>query len=477
MKGMNEGKTVARWEIGKAKRGLLIAAAIIAVAVCVAVLPALADPTPTPTVGACVSDGRIMLADWTEGSTVHVTVGSDASGTLCSGDVTMDDGTWKEVYSVGGTNLQSLPLAVGEDVTATCGATTKTLHVVPLTEEGVNLASNTVTGTADPETTVTVHVWNDADEDWSKDATADPSGVWAANFTGIHTLVRGDEGGATVEDTDGDWTEADWRVPNPNVWVVVPSNQMQLEEWPAGSTVHVVLDSDDDLGNGTLFSADVDIDGDGNGNVDQDALAAVGGLRVGQYVTASQGSVTKVLHVGAVSVRMADTAADTVGGTAAPGSHVEVWVDDKNGADGTAGASGSWTIHIPDCDIVAGDHGMAVVADSDGDATRADWNATGLTIKAASSKVKRGKSIVLSTSGSPTDIRGEWVRIEVKKPGTRKWSAVTRVVVPRTGVWKTTYTTTKKMRTGVYSFRVVYDWCNWADLMGSTATVNVTLRK
>lgn len=463
--------------IGRAKLGLLVAVAIAATAMCIATLPARAD-TLTPAVGASVQDARIMLNDWPEGSTVHVTVDSDdnpANGTLCSGDVTMDDGTSTDFDNVGGTSLESL-LAAGQYVTASQGATTKVLHILPLAQRGFDLASSTVTGTADPGTRVNVMVNNDSDLDWSVDATTDVSGVWAANLSSVHALVRGDEGNATITEPDGDWTETDWRIPNPNVWAAVKSNQISLEEWPAGSTVHVVLDSDNNPGNGNLFTQDVTVDGDGNGDVDQDAVGDHGGLAVGQYVTAT-GSVTKSLQITAVGVTSADIHNETVGGTATPGSHIRAWVDDQGSdATATASASGSWSIHIPDADIEAGDHGMAAVEDNDGDATRADWTATGLTIKPASSKVKRGKAITLSIGGQPIDLGGEWVRVDVKKPGKKTWSAVTNVVIPRVGSYRVTYPTTKKTAPGAYTFRVVYGG-GWNDLMGSTETAKVTLKK
>ena len=460
------------------RKSVLFAMLAVAVALCAVTLPALAG-SPTPTVGANVVDGRIMLSDWTAGSTVHVVVDADsnpANGTLAAGDVTMDDGTWKDTQNIGGTDLQGL-LAAGQHVTASQGATTKTLQIAPLAIGGVDLASHTVTGTADPGTALTVHVWDNSggDADWHVDTTAGLTGEWSADFTGIHTIVRGDDGGATIADADDDWTQADWHAANPNVWVIVaPSNQLNLEEWPAGSTVHVVVDADSNLGNGTLFSADVDIDGDGNGNMDQGFIEDHGGLHVGQYVTASQGSVTKILLISSMGVTKADTAADTVGGWAPAGSQVHVWDDNGGDSNGTANGSGNWSFHLDGADIVPGDHGMAAVTDVDGDATRADWTATGLTVKTVS-KIKRGKSIVLTISGRPVDLGGEWVRVEAKKPG-KSWSLVTRIVIPRTGAWQTSYATTKTSKVGTYAFRAVYAG-GWADLKGSSTTINVKVTK
>ena len=470
-------KTSTNSWLSRAKLGLLVVVAVIVVAVAASTLPALAN-APTPAVGADVRGGRIMLGDWTPGSTVHVTVDDDnnpANGTLASGDVTMSDGNWMEIDNLGGSNLQSI-LQTGQYVTASQGATTKTLQIAPLTVGGVDLASDTVTGTADPSAQLQVHVWNNSGgSDWSVNPTASPSGDWSADFTGIHTIVRGDNGGAMFWDSDGDWTEADFSVPNPNVWVVVASNELNVEEWPAGSTVHVVVDADNNPGNGVLFSSDVDVDSDGNGGMDNNWIAEQGGLHVGQFVTASEGSVTKVLQIGSLSVTAADTYSDTVSGMAAPNAPVEVWTEDKGGANGTANGSGAWSFHISDTDIVPGDHGMAAMADVDGDATRVNWTATGLTIKAASSKVKRGKTVTMSISGKPVDLGGEWVRVEVKKPG-KSWALVTRIVIPRVGSWSCSYATTKSFKTGTYYFRAVYAG-GWADLKGSTAQVKVTLTK
>jgi hypothetical protein len=471
------GTTSGGRRLGGAKLGLLLVLAIIAAIVCAATLPALAD-APTPTVGADVPDARIMLSDWPAGSTVHVILDSDnnpSNGILAAADITMDDGTWKDTNELGATSLQGL-IAAGQYVTASQAATTKTLQIVPLTVGGVDLGSDVVTGTCDPGTPVNVHTWdNSGNADWSVETTASLSGEWSADFTGIHTIVRNDNGAATITDGNGDWTEADWSVPNPNVWVVVaPSDQLNLEEWPAGSTVHVDVDTDTVLANGSLFSGDVNIDGNGNGNMDQGFIDDHGGLHAGQYVTATQGSVTKVLLISNMGVNMADTAGDNLGGWAAPGTLVHAWADNGGDAEATA-TNGSWVVHLPGGDIVPGEHGMAAALDADGDATRADWTATGLTVKAPS-KIKRGKSVGLTISGQPIDIGGEWVRVEVKKPGKKTWTLVTRIVIPRTGAWPTSYATTKSNTVGTYSFRAVYAG-GWADLMGCTKTVNVKVTK
>lgn len=476
MRESDGGTTGGGRRFGGARLGLLLVLAIIAAIVCAATLPALGD-TPTPAVGANVGDGRIMLSDWPDGSTVHVVVDADnnpANGTLAVGDLTMDQGNWKDTDNLGGTDLQGL-LAAGQYVTASHGATTKTLQIAPLAIGGVDLGSDTVTGTADPSAQLNVHVWDNS-SDWSVDTSADLSGEWSADFAGIHTIARGDNGNASTQDGDGDWTEASWNVPNPNVWAVVaPSDQLNLEQWQPGTPVHVDVDTDTVLANRSLFSGDVDIDGDGNGNMDQGFIDDHGGLHAGQYVTATQGSVTKVLQIVPMGVNTADTAAENVGGWAPAGSHVHVWDDNGGDSEGTATAGGTWLIHIPDTDIVPGDHGMAAVTDTDGDATRADWTATGLTVKAVS-KIKRGKTIVLTISGQPIDLGGEWVRVEVKKPGKKTWSLVNQIVIPRKGAWQTPYATTKTSTVGTYSFRAVYAG-GWADLMGCTTTVNVKLTK
>jgi hypothetical protein len=457
------------------RASVFVAFAIVAM-VCAAAFPAAAD-TPTPRLGADPQHGRIMLDGWPGGSTVHVTIDDDnnpANGTLLSGDVTMDQGSWKDFNSLGGTDMGPV-LQPGRYVTASQGATTRTLHVANLVTGGVDLGSNTVTGTADPGAALSVHTWSDSGADWSVDATADGSGDWSANFTGVHTIVRGDNGAAMIDQDDNDWTEADWRVPNPCIYSSF--DHIDLSDWPGGSTVHLVVDSDSDPSNGSLYSTDVVVGPEGWGSPDDEPIANLH-MHAGLYVIASQGSIAKTLQLKSISATSIDTVADIVRGKTVAGARVDGWVDNKDGVPPvTADSAGNWTLRFAGtANIVVGDTGGVHVYDNDGDATQAYWQAAGLTVKPAASKIRRGRTIVLSISGKPTDLAGEWVTLSVKKPGKTAFSTVAKVVVPRVGVWKCSYPTKATTPVGAYTFRVVYAG-GWRNMPGCSATVKVTVTK
>ena len=362
--------------VGRTRRGFLSTAVLVVAAiVLVTAFVASAYADDAPLIGADISGG-INLGNWPAGSTVHVVIDADnnpSNGNLAAFNVAMGTDTWKytDRDQFGDVNLQP-----GMWVRATQGATTATLHLVPIAVTAVDAVANTIRGTASAGVAVHVSYWpRDDGDDLGRDVTADSTGKWVADFTGLHDLVRGDNGGAMRSDANGNWTQASWRIPACRIGAGI-SEGVNFEEWPAGSTIHFTIDADNNPGNGVLFTGSATVDGDGNQNVDPDHLGGLN-LQPGQYVTATQGTTTVTLHLASVAVTAVDPAADTVRGTADAGAavRVEVWNTDEDIFKApVAGSTGEWLANFTGTyDIVAGSEGGALRFDADGNYTYAHW--------------------------------------------------------------------------------------------------------
>ena len=93
-------------------------------------------------------------------------------------------------------------LQPGWVITVTDGNTTKTHTVRAISITEVDPATDIMRGTADPGT----EVWVSVDYDTGFDLTADGSGAWLADFSGIYDITLGSEVGVLQEDEDGDFT-------------------------------------------------------------------------------------------------------------------------------------------------------------------------------------------------------------------------------------------------------------------------------
>jgi len=95
----------------------------------------------------------------------------------------------------------------GDTVALTDGDTTKTHIVTNLAVTCVDLDSDTVSGTADAGDEIEVEIF---DSDCFKKVTADTSGNWTADFSGVCDIIADTRGGAYEPDEDGDRTHIDW---------------------------------------------------------------------------------------------------------------------------------------------------------------------------------------------------------------------------------------------------------------------------
>ena len=162
---------------------------------------------------------------------------------------------------------------------------------------------------------------------------------------------------------------------NPVVHANLFWDNIAVMDFPMGSTVTVVVDTDGDPGTGEpLFEGTAlvtDYTGWGWGGAEFNDL---GGLDLvpGLFVTASDGETTKILELAPIAVTDVDADTDTLSGTAPSLAWVDAWIDGREMPTGTrvqADILGNWSVFIGGGGILPNDAGGASITDEDGDWT------------------------------------------------------------------------------------------------------------
>jgi phosphate/phosphite/phosphonate ABC transporter binding protein len=298
-------------------------------------------------------------SSWTPGATISLTI-EDLSGVIYSDSMTADGagrfhfGLW-DVFD----------LQRGHVVTVSDGTTTKIHTVTDLFVDGIDVTADTVFGRANIGTAVEVWVHGDTGLDFL-DTTADGSGNWTADFSGLTDLTYLSDGGSAQFDDDGDITGVWWTAPSfqtspDDDWVGSGGN------WTAGATISLTIED----GSGVIYSDSMTAYGNGHFNFE---LWDVFDLQRGHVVTVSDGSTTKTHTVTNLFVDGVDVIADTVYGRADAGTAVDVWVHGDGGLNVTADGSGNWTADFSGMtDLTYSSDGGSAQYDADGDSTGVWW--------------------------------------------------------------------------------------------------------
>jgi len=265
---------------------------------------------------------------WTPGTAISLTIQDGGTTVYSDSQVTDTRGNFNF-------NLwDRFDLQRGQVVTVSDGTTTKTHTVLNLFVDGANVTADTVFGRADAGTTVDVWVHGDG----NLNVTADGSGNWTADFSGMTDLTYINDGGSAQYDEDGDGTGVWWSSPN---FQVAPDDNwvQQWNRWTPGATITLTIENNGEV----VFSDSQKADTRGNFNFNN--LWPVD-LDTGYVVTVSDGTISKTHTVNAVNVTDIDIDVDQIRGTANPGAHVWVWVylfNDGSGRTAIADGDGNWT--------------------------------------------------------------------------------------------------------------------------------------
>lgn len=210
-------------------------------------------------------------------------------------------------------NLVNLNLLPGMTITAVDPLLgEKTLTLMPLSLDAVDLETDVITGTAPAGSELIVNAGNEFD---ARDVivTADDQGVWLADFSAAEFDLLPRMGfAANLEDEDGDRTVAE--LTNAHIDVYPEENRILGFEWEVGEGNQVTLSVQDSEGQELFTDSKVvqpDDQGRGLGFVDFD-VAEQFLLEPGQKVVLSLGNVVRRTIIADLPAPAIDLAASTL---------------------------------------------------------------------------------------------------------------------------------------------------------------------
>ncbi|MBI9045017.1 MAG: hypothetical protein JEZ06_11055 [Anaerolineaceae bacterium] len=373
---------------------------------------------PNPVIEADPFDNRVFGFDFLFGAEVSISIDDPSNGTGedYSDTQTAEYTPWNPEQTW--VNFQfgdSFDLQSGQIITLSDGVSSKTHTVTSLSITTMDDTANTLSGTAYPDSEV--RLWIHEEEGSEISVITDGSGNWTASFEGIYDLVLGTGGAAIQEDEDGDYTNANWWIPNPSIEAAPFDDRVFGYGFPYG--IDVTLSIDDPSNGPGIDYSDIETVGYAPWDPEEPWVDfQFGGsfdLQPGHIVTLTDGDIIKTHTITNLTVSTADAISDAVSGTADPGSEVMIWLHEVEGIDVSviADGSGSWTASLSGVyDLVAGTGGAAVQFDADDDYTYVNWNAVGY--------CSNGNDIagtVYAEDGS-TPLEGAVVHfIEISNPG------------------------------------------------------------
>jgi hypothetical protein len=268
-------------------------------------------------------------------------------------------------------NLGDLDLLPNVLVTVNDGTTNKQLIIANFAVNNIDFATNTITGKGSPN--AYIGVFTDLPVGYSIGVNTDNAGFWSAipvNDQDVPAdLHAGDFGWAAEYDEDGDMTRMDWRVPNPRFDVRANADQVEAWEWTYGETVTLTINTTD------IFTATVGkCPWDSNSTYVSFNLAGeADAIKVGDWVSVTNGEITKVTQVSELEITEVDVLNDIVSGKATPNGELDVWACDSNGCPNlhiTVKENGTWIADFSEIiDLVSGTWVDSKETDVDGDST------------------------------------------------------------------------------------------------------------
>lgn len=270
-------------------------------------------------------------------------------------------------------------LVAGNYVVATDGTIEKRIELEPLTIEVFDPDTDFISGTASAGSSIWVVVGNnDVGYPVGLWAIATAEGTWEVDFTDTYDFPPEMWGSAVIYDNDGDETvfHKGWTPPPPNPFIAVSLTQHWF--WvnnftPSTLVTFYIYDNHGDESTILEFTRPTNE----FGNLTIEGWEHIWNPEPGDYIVATDGSITKDLVLEYVTLDEFDFENDLVSGHALPGRGVDVGVGNETGeqwmnviADDT---SGIWVADFTQegfgFDITEDSWGGGHVNDEDGDVT------------------------------------------------------------------------------------------------------------
>jgi hypothetical protein len=269
----------------------------------------------------------IVGVDWTPSTAVTLRIDGNLIATETSyewGDVYFDD--------------IDFDIQPGQTVVLSDGNYTKTHVVIDLAVTSYNTTANTLSGTADPGW-LTIEAYDESS--WEqKDVEANESGEWTTTFSSVVVDI-GTLATIYQSDDDDDQTEIFWFIPDPHIWAYPQNNYVYGTRWPANAEITLTIDAARESWTETANEY-------GNVYFDLDDFDLLPAHEL-EMIDAS-GTYLQTHRVRDIKVTVIDLEADTVSGTADPGSELIVCAEIDTGQYWTRvchtvdadGVSGTW---------------------------------------------------------------------------------------------------------------------------------------
>jgi ABC-type branched-subunit amino acid transport system substrate-binding protein len=354
-------------------------------------------PIPNPIINASPNQGFVYAREWPSGTLVHMSVARSGS-TIYTSDATVGPcgdgnpgggpcGPNDAYFDLGyfDSGVTRFDLLPGDVITLTGGGITRSMIVSVLQVTEINASTDTFTGIADVGRDVGVGVCNNGPYLM---VTPDSSGHWTANFAPFD-IAPGECGGAEQYDENGNFTQQGWQAPDAPFIVVYPvADEVVGANWPAETMMTLTIDDP-----ATQISTDYTAEriAHPSGIEDKDTVVAfrltgLFDIHPGHIITLSGGATSKSVTVTGIHVTSVNPNTETISGTAAPGSDLNLNVCGPLGIAGcisrheVANGTGQWSedVSMPGDEdfeqdtlhLQPGSSGTTTQFDEDGDSTR-----------------------------------------------------------------------------------------------------------
>ncbi len=322
---------------------------------------------------AVLQDHEVWGHGWMDEGTIEVRIGE-------AGDWTYSATTWAD--QSGHWIVRTYPFEIYPgQVVQVQGETSEVEHeVLLLAVTDIDIAADRVSGTAGPNSAVRVEIH---EEDVFRDVTADANGEWAADFSvsagsqhqdRVFNIQAGTSGYANRFDSEWHVTQFRWHAPQPHFKVTPQHDHLWGHDWPANDTVTIKL------GDPVAVIGTAEVNEWGDFWFDSPEA-----IQPGDWVHVECGDILKTHIVMDLAITIVDPENDTVGGTAAPETWVDVGVHDSHVRRHVqANEHGDWIADFSESvgedpwdaayDLTAGSGGYAEQRDEEGDATSVNWH-------------------------------------------------------------------------------------------------------
>jgi len=346
-----------------------------------------------PSMRAWYVDDKIEADDWPTGTQLTLEIEDMTTPASPDYSTAMEVNESTEWFNLKG----QFDIKPGMFVVLSGASMSRVVRVDNLTITNIDQDLDTITGTTGGPTNW-LWMWFNSPS-CCRSTVADRNGVWVFDFSvpgpngeAVVDIGPGSAGAAHVPSGDGS-TSVEWSIPYKTLHVVPAHPEVHGHDWSPGTDVTLTIDDDTNSGNGVLYTQTKNVDVDplwcGYPCFDLDGLFT---LQVGQYVSLSDGTNTKTVHISPLTITEVNMDADTISGIADPGSRVAVNIWSQNGLARyvTTEPDGTWLADFSvvgdesfeqfTTDITYGDNGRAIQLNPDGtdDGTLEYWNTPSL---------------------------------------------------------------------------------------------------